>query len=169
MSETYCNNCGHRNPVGANFCSSCGAVLESSDDPTTITFFPTEPGDPAAGPRGETIAPVVLGAGACALVVRRGPNAGSRFALEDGVTTIGRHPDSAIFLDDVTVSRRHAEVRADAERHILRDVGSLNGTYVNRSRVDEATLESGDEVQIGTFKLVYLSAESDSQSGMSAS
>lgn len=163
MSDTYCNNCGHRNPVGANFCSSCGAVLESSDDPTTITFFPTEPGDPAAGPQGEMIEPVVLGTGTGALVVRRGPNAGSRFVLDAEVTTIGRHPDSSIFLDDVTVSRRHAEVRHQDHRHVLRDAGSLNGTYVNRTRVDEVTLDSGDEVQIGTFKLVYLSADAEAR------
>ena len=94
--------------------------------------------------------------GMALLVVRRGPNAGARFLLDHDVTTSGRHPDSDIFLDDVTVSRRHAEFHRDAGTFTVRDVGSLNGTYVNREPVDVASLAGGDEVQIGKFRLVYL-------------
>jgi len=90
------------------------------------------------------------------VVVKRGPNAGSRFVLEADVTRAGRHPDSEIFLDDITVSRRHAEFARQAGQYVLRDVGSLNGTYRNRERLDEAVLAHGDEVQIGKFKLVFL-------------
>jgi pSer/pThr/pTyr-binding forkhead associated (FHA) protein len=94
--------------------------------------------------------------GTALLVVRRGPNAGARFLLDHDVTTSGRHPDSDIFLDDVTVSRRHAEFHREAGVFTVRDVGSLNGTYVNRERVETATLSNGDEVQIGKFRLVLI-------------
>ncbi len=94
--------------------------------------------------------------GTALLAVRRGPNAGARFLLDHDVTTSGRHPDSDIFLDDVTVSRRHAEFHRESGLFTVRDVGSLNGTYVNRERVESATLSNGDEVQIGKFRLVYL-------------
>src|SRR5438093_8890455 len=94
--------------------------------------------------------------GTALLAVRRGPNAGARFLLDHDVTTSGRHPDSDIFLDDVTVSRRHAEFHRERGVFTVRDVGSLNGTYVNRERVEAATLSSGDEVQIGKFRLVFI-------------
>ena len=94
--------------------------------------------------------------GLALLVVRRGPNAGARFLLERDVTTSGRHPDSDIFLDDVTVSRRHAEFHRGPAGFTVRDVGSLNGTYVNRERVESATLNNNDEVQIGKFRLVFI-------------
>lgn len=90
------------------------------------------------------------------LVVKRGPNAGSRFLLDQAITSAGRHPDSDIFLDDVTVSRRHAEFRLENNEFNVVDVGSLNGTYVNREPVDSAVLANGDEVQIGKFRLVFL-------------
>ncbi len=90
------------------------------------------------------------------LVVRRGPNAGSRFVLGEQRTTIGRNPDSDIFLDDVTVSRRHAVVDHADGRYTVSDAGSLNGTYLNRQRIDSAPLRSGDEVQVGKFRLVFL-------------
>jgi pSer/pThr/pTyr-binding forkhead associated (FHA) protein len=99
-----------------------------------------------------------LPAGSALLVVRRGPNAGSRFLLDTDVTTAGRHPESDIFLDDVTVSRRHAEFRRERGQFSVRDVGSLNGTYVNRERVEQATLANSDEVQIGKFRLVFLAS-----------
>jgi len=102
------------------------------------------------------ISPEEVEAGRGVLVVKRGPNAGSKYFLDADVTQIGRHPDSDIFLDDITVSRRHAEIRRDASGFSLHDVGSLNGTYVNRERVEGAELRSGDEVQIGKFKLVVL-------------
>lgn len=97
-----------------------------------------------------------LSPGTALLVVKRGPNAGSRFLLDQATTSAGRHPDSDIFLDDVTVSRRHAEFRLSGVDFQVVDVGSLNGTYVNREPVDTATLSNGDEVQIGKFRLVFL-------------
>ena len=114
--------------------------------------------DAAAGPAGETAVSGVEGlpVGSALLVVKRGPNAGSRFLLDQTTTSAGRHPDSEIFLDDVTVSRRHAEFRLDGGDFQVVDVGSLNGTYVNREPVDTATLANGDEVQIGKFRLVFL-------------
>ena len=89
-------------------------------------------------------------------MVKRGPNAGTRFLLDRDVTTAGRHPESDIFLDDVTVSRRHAEFRREGDVYSVSDVGSLNGTYVNREPTDSTTLNNGDEVQIGKFRLVFL-------------
>ncbi|MEO6792449.1 MAG: glycogen accumulation regulator GarA [Mycobacterium sp.] len=97
-----------------------------------------------------------LPTGSALLVVKRGPNAGSRFLLDQPVTAAGRHPDSDIFLDDVTVSRRHAEFRLESNEFQVVDVGSLNGTYVNREPVDSAVLVNGDEVQVGKFRLVFL-------------
>ena len=102
-----------------------------------------------------------LPGGSAMLVVQRGPNAGSRFLLDNEMVTAGRHPDSDVFLDDVTVSRRHAEFRRSADGFVVRDVGSLNGTYVNRDRVDEVTLSNGDEVQVGKYRLVYFVAVDD--------
>ena len=87
--------------------------------------------------------------------MRRGPNAGSRFLLDSDVTTVGRAPDSDIFLDDVTVSRRHAEFARTAQGFLVRDVGSLNGTYVDRNRIEEALLADGHEVQVGKYRLVF--------------
>ena len=151
----FCTNCGHRNPEGSNFCASCGTPLaEATGSDTTITFMPAEL---------ETeldeeihISPEELEGGRGVLIVKRGPNAGSKFFIDTEGTVIGRHPDSDIFLDDVTVSRKHAEIRRSDEGFALHDVGSLNGTYVNRERVEEASLASGDEIQVGKFKLVFL-------------
>ena len=158
----FCTRCGHDNPDDARFCAQCGAPLArveyaASPDATSI-FQPgafdegpvDEPNEEAAG------AVDALPAGSALLVVKRGPNAGSRFLLDQDVTTAGRHPDSDIFLDDVTVSRRHAEFRREGGGFVVHDVGSLNGTYVNRQRIDVAALAGGDEVQIGKFRLVYL-------------
>jgi pSer/pThr/pTyr-binding forkhead associated (FHA) protein len=98
--------------------------------------------------------------GSALLVVRRGPNSGSRFLLDAELTTAGRHPQSDIFLDDVTVSRRHVEFRRGADgRFTVADVGSLNGTYVNRERIDSAALNNGDEVQIGKYRLVFYASQ----------
>jgi len=97
-----------------------------------------------------------LPAGSALLVAHSGPNSGARFLLDSDVTTAGRHPDADIFLDDVTVSRRHAEFHREGGVFTVRDVGSLNGTYVNRERVESATLSNGDEVQIGKFRLVFI-------------
>jgi pSer/pThr/pTyr-binding forkhead associated (FHA) protein len=101
--------------------------------------------------------------GGAVLVVTRGPNAGSRYVLAPGdeaATTIGRHPESDILLDDITVSRRHAEVRRQQGAYWAYDVGSLNGTYLNRERIDRALLTSGDELQVGRFRLVFLAPAS---------
>ncbi len=103
--------------------------------------------------------------GSALLVVKRGPNAGSRFLLDRPTTSAGRHPESDIFLDDVTVSRRHAEFRRDVGEFVVVDVGSLNGTYVNREPVDTAVLANGDEVQIGKFRLVFLTGPRDAGQG----
>jgi pSer/pThr/pTyr-binding forkhead associated (FHA) protein len=151
----YCNNCGHRNPEGANFCSSCGAPLaDTASSDTTITFLP---GELEADLEEEVhISPEELEGGRGVLIVRRGPNAGSKFFLDSDATQVGRHPDSDIFLDDITVSRRHAEIRRSNSSFELVDVGSLNGTYVNRERVEGTELRPGDEIQIGKFKLVFL-------------
>ena len=143
---------------GANFCSSCGAPLASlREDPTTVTFFP-RPGE-AYDELSVEYDEVPAGTGV--LVVKRGPNVGSRFSLEKDVIHAGRHPESDIFLDDVTVSRRHAEIVRDDTGYRVQDVGSLNGTYLNRQRVESARLSDGDELQIGTFKLVFLTGRGD--------
>jgi len=157
VDGVFCNNCGHRNPAGANFCSSCGGVLGGTTSDTTVTLHPVD----AQGESGEDDLTVTLPerpSGAGLLVVKRGPNAGTRYMLEAPVTRAGRHPESDIFLDDITVSRRHAEFVGSHGSYTVRDVGSLNGTYVNRERIEEAVLATGDEVQIGKFKLVYLAA-----------
>ncbi|MGL5865673.1 MAG: FHA domain-containing protein [Dermatophilaceae bacterium] len=96
--------------------------------------------------------------GTALLVVLRGPNTGARFLLDDDEVTSGRHPESDIFLDDVTVSRKHAMFRRGADSYVVHDIGSLNGTYVNRRLVDEVALATGDEVQIGKFRLVFYAA-----------
>ena len=159
MADVFCNNCGHKNPLGANFCSSCGTPLEkATDDPTTITFQLEGAGAGSSTEAGDDDIAFDLDdipADGGLLVVVRGPNAGARLALVKDVTTAGRHPEADLFLDDVTVSRRHAEfARGDAAFRI-RDVGSLNGTYLNGERVDDAALANGDEVQIGRYKLAF--------------
>ena len=150
----FCTNCGHKNPDGANFCSSCGASLAEAGSDSTVTFMAPEM--EAELDAEIHVSPEELEGGRGVLIVKRGPNAGSKFFLDTDVTQVGRHPDSDIFLDDITVSRRHAELRRGPGDFSLADVGSLNGTYVNRERVEDARLRSGDEIQIGKFKLVFL-------------
>ncbi|MBW8825477.1 MAG: zinc-ribbon and FHA domain-containing protein [Acidobacteria bacterium] len=155
MAEIFCGQCGHGNPSSANFCSSCGAPLEVRGEDHTISLSPVEDSTGDVDEINVTLDDLPAGIGM--LVVKRGPGSGSRFLLDEPVTTAGRHPDSHIFLDDVTVSRRHAEVVRADDAYRVRDVGSLNGTYVNRERIDhEIVLANGDEVQIGRFKLVFL-------------
>ena len=178
----FCNQCGHENSEGSRFCSQCGAMLPGADRPaaapaTPQTQQPT-PGvtdtamltpigaEPEPERTGEPLsaddaaAVGALPAGSALLIVQRGPNAGSRFLLDVDVVTAGRHPDSDIFLDDVTVSRRHVEFRrAQDGSFTVADVGSLNGTYVNRERIDEVPLANGDEVQIGKYRLVFYASQ----------
>jgi len=152
--QVFCNRCGHGNPLGSNFCSSCGAPLEHrSGDDQTITFHP-EPALEGGDDLGVDLSELPAGVGA--LIVKRGRNAGSRYVLDAERTSAGRHPASDIFLDDVTVSRRHAEIVRTGTEYAVRDTGSLNGTYLNRERVEEAPLRDGDELQIGSFKLVFV-------------
>ena len=117
------------------------ASIDATSDPTLDT--PTISSSDAA-------------ASAAVLVVRQGPKRGSRIALDAELTTMGRHPDSDIFLDDITVSRRHAEIARIGGAFEVTDAGSLNGTYVNQVLVERAVLADGDELQVGKFKLVFL-------------
>jgi FHA domain/zinc-ribbon domain len=178
----YCNRCGHRNPEEANFCSSCGARLDRRDESessglqTNTTATPAItllPGDGTSEPFRLEASDLVHGVplGGAVLVVTRGPNSGSRFMLGPdaaAMVTIGRHPDSDIFLDDITVSRRHAEVRHDNDAYWAQDVGSLNGTYLNRQRIDTSSLSSGDELQVGKFRLLFLAPGQSPIAGHSA-
>jgi hypothetical protein len=148
-----CARCGHANQPEARFCSSCGASLEQGDEDSTLTLQAVE----AAGTEDELARYLEgLPAGVGLLVVRHGPGEGSSFRLEAEHTNVGRHPDSEIFLDDITVSRRHVVLDRTPAGYRLRDVGSLNGTYVNRERADEAILRHGDELQIGRFGLTFV-------------
>src|SRR3569833_3633513 len=167
MPSVYCTQCGHAILEVARFCSNCGTPLtrsvppemgDTGDSTSTVSLGAVdaadgEPGDELTADHAGVEA---LPPNTALLVVKRGPNAGSRFLLDHDVTTSGRHPASDIFLDDVTVSRRHAEFHRDGGTFTVRDVGSLNGTYVNRERVEAATLSNGDEVQIGKFRLVFI-------------
>jgi pSer/pThr/pTyr-binding forkhead associated (FHA) protein len=155
----FCNQCGHRNPPGSNFCSSCGAALNLSEvEDTTMTHVVT-PTEEREADEDFKVSPDELAGSAALLVVRKGPNEGSKYMLDAEVTRAGRHPDSDIFLDDITVSRRHAEIVRQADGFHVLDAGSLNGTYVNRDRVEEAKLSNGDELQIGKFKLVFFTGQ----------
>ena len=180
----FCTQCGHQNPDDSRFCGRCGAAVQGSgsgggtgggsasaavrtDTTSTISLAALE----GALEAGEAPAPAPVEpaleeqppAGTALLVVKRGPNAGSRFLLDSAVTTAGRHPESDIFLDDVTVSRRHAEFVREAGGFVVRDVGSLNGTYLDRQRIEQAGLAGGDEVQIGKYRLVFLSGSRTEQ------
>lgn len=150
----FCTRCGHPNKDDARYCAKCGALLQ---DDTTIGINPveieTEGSEEFPFPADE------LEPGQALLLVKHGPNAGSTFLIESDATTAGRSPDSDVFLDDVTVSRKHAEVRRHEDGFYVHDLGSLNGTYVNRERVDVTKLATHDEVQIGKFKLVFFAGE----------
>jgi FHA domain/zinc-ribbon domain len=172
-----CSRCGHTNAAASRFCSNCGAPLRAaagapreraSETTSTISISGLEAYEAEA--TGQTPMPSLspeaqaavdaLPIGSALLVVRRGPNSGSRFLLDGELTTAGRHPQSDIFLDDVTVSRRHVEFRRERDGGFsVADVGSLNGTYVNRERIDSARLANGDEVQIGKYRLVFYASQ----------
>jgi hypothetical protein len=151
MSHVYCQECGFQNPETANYCSRCGALLEKGGHATeaTQTFSPEEVGDPAHVP--------VEGLEGPALVVRSGGGrAGEHFVPQGDRTTIGRSPECDIFLDDVTVSRKHAVLLQRDGGYYIEDQGSLNGTFLNRKRIESGQLENGDELQIGKYKLTFL-------------
>ena len=149
-----CNECGQEVSDEANFCPSCGASVGAGARGHEDTTAAIEVG--VLDPQHEVEDLPELAPGTGMLVVVRGPNAGSRFLLDRATTTVGRHPDSDIFLDDVTVSRRHAIVSRGPKGMQVEDNGSLNGTYVNGDRVDQRGLATGDELQIGRFKVLYV-------------
>jgi hypothetical protein len=153
VSHVYCPECGFQNPEAANYCAKCGALLvrDESGSDTTMSYTPEEGDDGAAAIMDEikTEGP--------ALVVRSGGGrAGEHFVLEKEQTTVGRSPDCDVFLDDVTVSRRHAQVLRRDGHYFIEDQGSLNGTFLNRRRIESGQLEDGDELQIGKYKLTFL-------------
>jgi hypothetical protein len=154
MPHVYCPECGFQNPEAANYCARCGALLVKEDpgSETTMSYVPEE------GDEEGSVSLEELGAEGPALVVRSGGGrAGEHFVPQGERTTVGRSPDCDIFLDDVTVSRRHAVlIRRDDDLYI-EDQGSLNGTFLNRRRIESAAkLENGDELQIGKYKLTFL-------------
>jgi hypothetical protein len=155
VSHVYCPECGFQNPEAANYCSKCGAMLvhdPASEGDTTMTYTPEE-GDEGEGP---PIAEEITAEGPALVVRAGGGRAGEHFSPEGERTTIGRSPDCDIFLDDVTVSRKHAVLLTSGGRFTIEDQGSLNGTYVNRRRIDSAPLSDGDELQIGKYRLTFL-------------
>ena len=150
MSHTYCPECGFQNPEAANYCARCGArLVRPEESETTMTFTPEEAEEDGLG--------LPEGIDGPALIVRAGGGrAGETFPLEHERITIGRSPDCEIFLDDVTVSRKHAVITKNGDDFRIEDEGSLNGTFVNKKRVEAAELENGDELQIGKYKLSFL-------------
>jgi pSer/pThr/pTyr-binding forkhead associated (FHA) protein len=154
VSHVYCPECGFQNPEASNYCSKCGALLvrDESGSDTTMSYTPEE-GENDSSPLLEE-----LKTEGPALVVRSGGGrAGEHFLLRTEAITVGRSPDCDIFLDDVTVSRRHALLRREDGRFFIEDQGSLNGTFLNRKRIETAALDDGDELQIGKYKLTFLS------------
>jgi FHA domain/zinc-ribbon domain len=151
MSHIYCQECGFQNPESANYCARCGALLVRDEGGSEATqSFTADDADDTSGEAVES-----LGVQGPALVVRSGGGrAGEMFPL-DGETTVGRSPECGIFLDDVTVSRKHAILRERDGDFFIEDQGSLNGTFVNRKRVESAQLEDGDELQVGKYRLTY--------------
>jgi hypothetical protein len=147
----YCQECGFQNPEAANFCARCGALLQKGEAPveTTQSLSPEEVADLDHDP--------VVGLEGPALVVRQGGGrAGESFRPSADRTRIGRSPECEIFLDDVTVSRNHAVLIARPDGFVVEDLGSLNGTFVNRRRIDTAVLKSGDELQIGKYRMTFI-------------
>jgi hypothetical protein len=151
----HCPECGFANAEGANYCQRCGAFLAASDPPpgaTTATYRVGETGEIEELELGDVVA-----RGAALVIRAGGGRAGESFPLEGDRLTVGRRPDSDIFLDDVTVSRDHAILVRRGHDYYLDDCGSLNGTYVNRRRIESHRLVDGDELQVGKYKLAYLS------------
>ena len=152
MSHVYCPECGFQNPESSNYCSRCGGLLAKDTGSETTMSFDLED----SGEEGESLL-ASLGISGPALVVRSGGGmAGQSFQPAEGTTLIGRSPECDIFLDDVTVSRRHAELTRSGDDFAIKDLGSLNGTYVNRRRIETAVLGDDDEVQVGKYRLTFL-------------
>ncbi|MDQ3822407.1 MAG: FHA domain-containing protein [Actinomycetota bacterium] len=152
MSHVYCPECGFQNPEAANYCSKCGALLVKDDAgaETTMTYVPDEGEE-------ESTALEDMGVKGPALVVRAGGGrVGETFLLEGERTMIGRSPDCEIFLDDVTVSRKHAVLHRRGGAFVIEDLGSLNGTFLNRHRIESGELSDSDELQIGKYRLTFL-------------
>ena len=147
----YCSECGFQNSEAANFCSKCGTMLvaEEPGAQTTMSFSPADV--EAAADAGEATAD-----GPTLVIRAGGGRAGEHLPLQAARETIGRAPEADLFLDDVTVSREHAVIERERDGFYIRDLDSLNGTYVNRSRVSRQRLSDGDEVQVGKFKLTFL-------------
>ena len=169
---SFCTNCGHDNPEGSNFCGRCGSALTPSGEATirvptgdTTKNIPTMVEEHASEPLTAEQEAAVTGLpqGSALLIVQRGANAGARFLINTEKVTAGRHQDSDIFLDDISVSRRHATFTRTDEGILVRDLGSLNGTYVNRNLVEEQLLRHGDEVQIGKFRLVFFASPHEAE------
>jgi pSer/pThr/pTyr-binding forkhead associated (FHA) protein len=153
----HCPECGFANPEGANYCQKCGAYLgagpsEGGEDPTTMTYTVDETGDMQP----IDIDEVVEQAGAALVIRSGGGRAGESFTASEDRISIGRSPDAGVFLDDVTVSRNHALLVRRRDGLYIDDLGSLNGTYVNRRRIESHRLSDGDEIQVGKYKLSYL-------------
>lgn len=151
-----CPNCAFLNSPGSNFCSRCGAQLSASASDTTNVFHPIIEDEVLIGGLSDEDATAVSGLsdGNALLIVRRGGTDGGRYLLTEEVSAIGRAPESWVFLDDVTVSRHHADIILRDGKAVIEDQGSLNGSYVNRELVDGSReLERGDEVQIGKYRL----------------
>jgi pSer/pThr/pTyr-binding forkhead associated (FHA) protein len=153
----HCPECGFVNPEGANYCQKCGAYLgggpgEGGEDPTTMTYTVDETGDMQP----IDIDEVVEQAGAALVIRSGGGRAGESFTVGEDRISIGRSPDAGVFLDDVTVSRNHALLVRRRDGLYIDDLGSLNGTYVNRRRIESHRLGDGDEIQVGKYKLSYL-------------
>lgn len=151
-----CKECGHENPEQSKFCERCGTLMEGvGGSDTTIQFIPEVE---AEKKEKETEIPPFdeLKEDRPVLVVTKGPNKGAKYVLEKEEVTVGRHPESDIFLSDITVSRNHARIMQRGGGFAITDAGSLNGTYLNRKRIDESALGDHDELQIGKFKLVFL-------------
>ena len=151
----HCPECGFVNAEGANYCQKCGAYLsrpEGADEPTTMTYTVDESGEMHA----VDIDEMVDRAGAALVIRSGGGRAGESFTIDEDKISIGRTPDAGVFLDDVTVSRNHALLVRRRDGLYIDDLGSLNGTYVNRHRIESHQLADGDEIQIGKYKLSYL-------------
>jgi hypothetical protein len=150
----HCPECGYANADGANYCQRCGAYLAGADSLSAPTAS-YRIGD--TGELEELNLEDIISRGAAIVIRSGGGRAGESFPLDERRVTVGRRPDSDVFLDDVTVSRDHAVIVRRGDEYYLDDCGSLNGTYVNRQRIESHRLTDGDELQIGKYKLAFLS------------